>query len=196
MRQLILFALIQSLCSCSNNRAETINENSVDTLETTKIQHELFIEFLDSLPLHDKPIQLRCGLTDYAWYLEFKKYKQFIPATYNAVFGLIGRMENFNCIMFGQVGDDVYPTLFTFDNNGRRIDSLSLILNPCGAADSAQIPDSFALIKSDLTIELTDTTRLIHFPEKFKSVDDYIVDSIRISKVVLKVDKDGRFVKQ
>lgn len=193
MRQLILFAYILGLCSCGNKQTQ---ENSIGHVDTTKIENTLFKEFLDSLQSYETPIHLSCGLPDYIWANEFKKYKEFLPVEYDAVYGLIGRTENFKFIMFGQVGDDIYPTLFSYDKNGGRIDSLSLILNPCGAADSEQIPHSFALIKNDLTIELTDTTRLIHYPEKSKSVGDYIVDSLRISKVVLKVNKDGRFVKQ
>jgi hypothetical protein len=195
MRQLILI-LILGLCSCSNKQTNLTDENSVGHSETTEVENSLFSTFLDSLKKHKTPIQLNCGLPDYAWTSEFKRYKEFLPADYDALYGQVGQTEHFKFIMFGQVGDDIYPTLFTYNNNGKRIDSLSLILHPCGAADSEQIPHSFARITEDLTIELIDTTRLIHYPEKSKSIDSYIVDSLRISKVTFKVDNQGRFVKQ
>lgn len=195
MRQLIILVFIFGLCSCGNKQTKLTEENSVDQ-ETTEVENPIFKEFLDSLQLYEPPIHLSCGLPDYVWANEFKNFKEFLPPDYDAVYGLIGRTNNFKFIMFGQVGDDIYPTLFTYDNNGRRIDSLSLILNPCGAADSEQIPHSFALMTEELTIELTNTTRLIHYPEKSESVDSYIVDSLRISKMTFKVDNQGRFVKQ
>gem|GEM_PF-6849132 len=196
MRQLILLAFILGFSSFGNKQTNSIQENAIGHVDTTKIENKLFKEFLDSLQLHELPIHLSCGLPDYVWTNEFKKYKEFLPKDYDAIYGLIARVENFKCIMFAQVGDDLYPTLFTYDNSGEKIDSLSLILNPCGAANDKQIPHSFALIKNDLTIELTDTTRLIHYPENSKSVDSYIVDSLIISRVILKIDKNGRFVKQ
>jgi hypothetical protein len=196
MRQLILLAFILALCSCGNRQTNLTEENSVGHSATTVVENALFDDFLDSLQTYKTPIQLSCGLPNYVWANEFKNYKEFIPADYDALYGLVGQTEYYKFLMFGQVGDDIYPTLFTYDNNGQRIDSLSLILHPCSAADTEQIPHSFALITEDLTIELTDTTRLIHYPEKSKSVDDYVVDSLRISKVTFKVDNQGRFVKQ
>lgn len=195
MRQLILLTLIIGLGSCGSQKTNSIEENPVGHMDANEV-HTLFNEFLDSLQSHKTPIQLSCGLPDYVWASEFKKYKQFLPTNYDALYGLVGQTEYYKCIMFGQVGDDIYPTLFTYGNKGERIDSLSLILHPCGAADGEQIPHSFALINEDMTIELTDTTRLIHYPEKSKSVDDYIVDSLRISKVIFKIDKQGLFVQQ
>jgi hypothetical protein len=193
MKQLILLVFILALYSCVNKEINSVAENS---LKTAKIENKLFSEFLDSLKSYDTPIFLSCGLPEYVWASEFKKYKAFLPPDYDAIYGLIARTENLKFVMFGQVGDDIYPTLFIYNNNGEKIDSLSLILNPCGAADNEQIPHSFALIKSDLTIELTDTTRWIHYSDKSEAAEGYIIDSLRISKVVLRIDKDGRFVKQ
>lgn len=197
MRELILCVFILGLCSCGNKQTNSKGENSVRNLEAAKIEEDtLFNEFLHSLQSHELPIYLSCGLPDYVWINEFKKYSEFLPANHDAVYGLIGKTENFKCIMFAQVGDDIYPTLFIYNNGGERIDSLSLILNPCGAADSEQIPHSFALIKDDLTIELTDTTRLIHYSEGVTRTDGYVVDSLRVSRVVMKIDGNGQFVKQ
>jgi hypothetical protein len=128
---------------------------------------------------------------------EFEKFKKYIPKSMDRVFGKIRTKDNkYKLIIYGLTGDDIYPFLFTYDNRGQIRDSLSLILTGCGGADETQIPHAYAAIKDDLTIELTDTTRFIHYPEKSESTDDYIVDSLRISKVTMKVDKDGRFVKQ
>ncbi|NBW36425.1 MAG: hypothetical protein EBR30_15690 [Cytophagia bacterium] len=196
MRQLFLYIFILGAYSCNNKGANSTEENSIGYSETTEAKRLLFIELLDSLQSYETPIHLNCGLPHYFWSSEFKKYKELLPIEYDAIYGLIAKTENFKCIMFGQVGDDIYPTLFTYDNSGERIDSLSLILKPCGAADSEQIPHSFALINNDLTIELTDTTRLIHYPDKSESINRYVIDSLIISKVIMKIDKDGRFVKQ
>jgi len=195
MKQLTLFILILGLSACVSRQTNLTEEKSVEHTGNSKIGTELFHEFLETLKLHSTPIQLNCSLPDYTWASEYKTYKAFLPTQYDAVYGLVGQPENFKCIMFGQIGDDIYPTLFTYHNNGHKIDSLYLVLNPCGAADDQQIPNSFALIKNDFTIELTDTTRLIHFSQDSKSANNYVVDSLRITKVIFKIDKDGRFVR-
>lgn len=196
MKHLLLFLFILSIYSCGKKQTISEGENSAGNGKVGNGGNARFDDFLNNLPSHELPIRLNCGLPDYVWSKEFNEYKEFLPAGYDAVYGRIGQTENFKCIMVGKVGDDIYPTLFTYDNRGEKIDSLFLILRSCGAADNEQIPHSIAFIKDDLTIELTDTTRLIHYPEKSESGNDYIVDSLRISHVSLKVDENGRFVKQ
>ena len=173
----------------------------------------LFQDFLNEIPKKSLPINLSCGLPN-----ELKssddlgKYKSFIPKLADQVFGTIDTSsDSYRLIVYGYTGDDIYPVLFSFDTRGQIIDSLKLILTPCGAADDTVIPHSFVTIDNGLTIKLTDTTRLIHFPGHWKKLDaedesmpdslfettgDYIVDSVRISNADFKISKEGRFVKQ
>ena len=176
-----------------------------------------FQDFLSNVPNRRLPIDLSCGLPDETNFSsEFEKYKSFIPKSVDRIYGTVdGQNDHQNLVMFGYTGDDIYPVLFSFDNSGQIKDSLRLILRSCGGADETQIPHSFVSIDNSLTIRLTDSTRLIHYPghrmklndvmpalsaiypdSTFFPTGDYIVDSIRISRQVFKIDNEGRFLKQ
>lgn len=173
----------------------------------------LFQDFLNELPKKSLPIHLDCGLPNELKSSDgFEKYKALIPKSADQIFGTIDSgSDRYRLILYGYTGDDIYPVLFSFDHKGHIIDSLNLILHPCGAADDTVIPHSFFTIDKDLTVELTDTTQLIHYPGHWKKLDiedesmpdstfettsDYIVDSVRISVEKFKIDNEGRFVKQ
>lgn len=142
---------------------------------------------------------------------DFDKFKTYIPKSSNEIYGTISSgNDSFHLILYGYIGDDIYPFLFSFDNQGKIIDSLDLIINRCGGADGHEIPHSYLAINTDLSIILTDTTKLIHFPghwEKpsyqsdlvpdslFVSTGDYIIDSLRITVNRYKINGDGNFVK-
>jgi hypothetical protein len=187
-RTIIPTLLLISLMSC----------NSKQTNETTTTDDNVFNEFINKLPSQGLPINLSCGLpdgpgSDNLEVSDFKNYKQFIPSGQNVIFGTIGQPDKFKLIIYGQTGDDIYPTLFTYDNFGKRIDSLSLILNPCGKADEFQIPHSIVSIDKNLQIILTDTLRFIHYTD---NNHDYVMDSLKISTVKYDIDKRGKINKQ
>jgi hypothetical protein len=190
--QILLLVLIGLLVCCGTEKTEhkrLIADNNVDTV---------FSEFIGSIRKQALPLQITCGLTDNLASLEeFEKFRKYIPKSMDRVFGKFETQDKeYKLVIYGLTGDDIYPFLFSYDTRGQIRDSLSLMLTGCGGADESAIPHSYATLKGDLTIELTDTTRLIHYPEKSESIDDYIVDSLRVSTVTMKLDKDGRFVKQ
>ncbi len=188
MKKLLILISTSFLISCGRDgTTETANETDVN-----------FKEFLNAIPNQSLPLELSCGLPDGTKSAEeFKIFKDFIPKSTDKVFGTIkSNNEDYKLIIYGQTGDDIYPIIFSFDNNGITRDSLFLILHGCGGADEYQIPHSFVSISDNLTITLIDTTRLIHFPEVSKSGNNYVVDSLRVSRVVVKVDQSGKFVKQ
>ena len=189
MRYLLELILISLVIGCGRDMASD--------KEGAKNERD-FAEFLKTIPNHSLPLELSCGLPNETNSVkEFEIFNKFIPKSIDKIFGEIeNNTEDLKLIIYGQTGDDIYPIIFSFDNKGAIKDSLFLILKGCGGADEYQIPHSFVTISKDLTITLTDTTQLIHFPKQSKSVDDFVVDSLRISKVLIKVSKDGKFVKQ
>jgi hypothetical protein len=171
--------------------------NSKQTNETTTTDNNLFNEFINKLPTKGLPINLSCGLpdgpgSDNLEVSDFVNYKEFIPSGQNVIFGTIGQPDKFKLIIYGQTGDDIYPTLFTYDNLGKRIDSLNLILNPCGKADEFQIPHSIVSIDLDLQITLSDTLRFIHYSDNNK---DFSVDSLKVSTVKYHINNSGQINK-
>jgi hypothetical protein len=191
MRKLIIILFIFGFNSCDRKQHPT-TEISTD-IQTTEIENKLFKEFMDSIPSRQTPIFLSCGLPNGSvWVDQFEKYKEFLPKDFNLIYGSIDKSEKFKCIIFGQIGDDIYPTLFTYDNNGKIIDSLFLILSPCGAADEHQIPYSVVRIDKDFKITLQDTVKYIHYPD---NQGPYILDSLKTSTINYKINKDGQIEK-
>jgi hypothetical protein len=187
-RTIIPTLLLISLMSC----------NSRQTNETNKTSDNVFNEFINKIPSQGLPINLSCGLpsgpgSNNIQTSDFETYKEFIPSGQNIIFGTIGQPDKFKLIIYGRTGDDIYPTLFTYDNFGKRIDSLDLILNPCGAADESRIPHSFVSITKDLQIILTDTLKFIHYPD---NKSNYAMDSLKVSTVKYTIDDRGQINKR
>ena len=181
------------MCGCS--RQQPVGQSLIDS-ETP--ENVLFIEFLKAIPIQTPPIKLVCGLPDGPGSnniiaSDFAKYKEFIPTGYDAIFGTIGEKDNCYLVVFGQTSEDIYPTLFSFDKSGKVIDSLSLILSPCGAADEFQIPITVATIDKEFEIVLTDTIDYIHYPDHRSN---YILDSTKTSIVIYHVNDHGQIVRK
>jgi hypothetical protein len=189
--QFFILIAISFLINCSPDKAAKVftTADNVDTL---------FLEFVDSIRMQSLPLHISCGLEEnLVSSTQFEKFKKYIPQSASLVFGHIkSTSDNHKLIIYGQVGDDIYPLLFSYDRTGKIMDSLHLMLTGCGGADETAIPHAFATISPDLTITLIDTTRLIHYANGSGSVDNYIIDSLRIKKVAMTIDKNGRFVKQ
>lgn len=203
MKKIIIptFLLI-SVLSCRDK--PTNNSVGVDA--------ETFKEFISNLPFRTLPVRFDCGLPDGPGSgnipaSDVQDYKEFIPGKHDVIFGTVGQSDKFKLVIYGQTGDDIYPHLFSYDTSGRILDSLALMLSGCGGADDQAIPYASALIRPDLTIILTDTTRLIHYPGTWKKVEatveddsvfvsagDYIVDSLLISRKVIRINDAGRFI--
>ncbi len=187
MKKILAILILISLVSCSNK--QTSKEN--------KKEENIFKEFLNKIPLRKLPINFACGLPDgpgsnNMQISEFETYKRFIPNDHNVIYGVIEKNEKYKMIIYGQSGDDIYPSLYTYDSFGKRIDSLQLILNSCGGADDSQIPYSIVTIDKTLQITLKDTLRFIHYND---NESEYIIDSIKASILKYRIDSKGKIIK-
>jgi len=184
MKHVTISFLLLLMVSCNTNQTKNDNTNT----------STLFEEYIKTLPKVILPLSLSCGIDNAKDIEQTENFKRFIPWHAERVLGSLPTNGKYNLIMYGYIGDDTYPILFSYDNEGKIIDSLDLIINSCGGADESRIPYSSAEISKDLTIILTDTTKLIHYPIGSKSVEDYIIDSIRITRIINSVDSKGHFV--
>jgi hypothetical protein len=166
------------------------DQGFADSISSLVEEAPPFKEFLDSIPERKHELLLSCGLTGGVASESFDRYKRFIPDHHQVIYGLVGETDQYYALMFGSIGDDVYPTLFTYDEEGNILDQLSLILNPCGGADEHSIPHSYAQIDTNLKITLLDTLRHIHYPDER---GDYVLDSITTTVVTYRISAEGRF---
>lgn len=155
-----------------------------------------FTKFVGKLPSKNLPIGFTCGLPDSSTLdnpstSDFPEYAEFIPGDQNLIYGIIGNTQEYTLVIYGETGDDIYPTLYAYNKSGKRIDSLSLVLSPCGAADGSMIPSSTAHIDENLKITLSDTIKYIHYLTN----SIYVSDSLKVFSVVYSVDRNGRIIK-
>ncbi len=190
-RTLLIFGFL-ILISCNSNRLgknEIVqqSENNVDSISIEK--QKRFSEFKNKLPKYNLPIELHCGFDSLLKLEDYKDYLDFIPRNMEKIYGYLNTNEISDLILFGRVGDDLYPYIYSFDNNGKILDSLFLIINPCGGADGSYIPNSFAFIDNKGQITMIDTSLYVHYIDNMK----YKIDSTIITKIAMKVDENGKF---
>lgn len=183
MRRLTLLTFLTVLASCASKQTENSESK--------------FNEFVHNLPSRELPLNFSCGLpdgpgSDNFHSSEFNNYSEFIPNNHNLIFAVIGQRQEFTLIIYGESGDDIYPSLYSYNKLGERIDSLSLVLTPCGGADDSIIPTSTIHIDTNLRVTLSDTIKYIHYLDN----SIYVSDSLKTSTVIYSVDKSGRIIKQ
>lgn len=185
-----IFGLLILIGCNSKEPDKQVIDNSHEIIDTV-VQNEpnRFSEFKNLLPKHQLPFSLHCGLKSLTELEDYQKYSEFIPEGMEGIYGLFNAKTTTDLILYGRVGDDLYPYLYSYDNNGKILDSLFLILNFCGGADEFSIPSSYAFIEEDGLITMIDTTFYIHYTGDF----DYDVDSMRVTTVKVKLDNNGEF---
>jgi hypothetical protein len=163
----------------------------VEQPDDTIKKKPLFDEFVSKIPNHALPVNFNCGI-DSGIVIEndhqFEKYRSLVPRKVDVIYGTIGSTEKFRLLIFGIMGDDIYPYLYTYDRNGELIDSLDLTLVGCGGADEFSIPHTLSQIDKDLHVILWDTIEYIHFLDPN---EDYVLDSISTTVVNYRIDGRG-----
>jgi len=123
---LFLLAIL-SLLGCQQNYTNK-KTNSYDSDVTVKEDSLKFFQYYSKLKNINPPLTLSCGLpSDVSYdYAPFNNYfsRNFDSPLYVA--GKIYQSRVFVTLLYGIVGDDLYPVLFNYNNNGIKIDSLDL----------------------------------------------------------------------
>ena len=178
--------------SCNSNKT-TQKSQQQSELKTSyvidSVQSVKFQKFIATIPTYDLPISLHCGLDSLENFNTLHDFMEFIPKSMEEIYGYINSNNKIDLIMFGRVGDDLYPFLYSYDKNGKILDSLFLIISPCGQADETYRPNSYAFIDRNNEIRMTDTSLYIHYVDYQK----YVIDSTCITNIKIRVDESGHF---
>ncbi len=209
MRTWNTFLLVLLLIACGDGRKQYHDSNQStnyevgakpdDTTTDTRISlpPPTFLEFIANLPPRSLPLRISCGLEETVSVEEYSRFKNFIPNHCQMIYGRLETNANVILVMFGSFGDDIYPSLYSYDASGQVLGVLTpddLLINYCGAVGPDVVPHSFVFIDKALNITLVDTTRFIHYAERSTDPDDYVVDSIRVTRILKKVTSEGRFI--
>lgn len=186
---LIFFAII--LISCKNDSSKqveiTTSNNSIQADSINENLNTEFSTYLDSLNSIHLPIQFGCNVE----YLH-EKMKNF---AYNPKFAPPGgstptriiHNEQRNLIIHHFSADIYFPILYSYDDNGKMIDSLLLINGSCNG-DPYYNSSCRTTIDENIKITRCDT---VH---EYNIVNDQrILSGIELIKDVHTIDSNGSF---
>ena len=134
----IFLLTLLTVLSCNQN---DINKKVSPSDTTQKIDSIKFLQYYSDLKELKIPLTLKCGLSsDVSYnYAPFNNYfeRNFDSPLYVA--GKIYKNNNYISLLYGIVGDDLYPVLFNYKNDGTKIDSC--LLYTSDAADERSSVD-------------------------------------------------------
>ena len=90
-------------------------------------------------------------------------------------------------LLYGLVGDIIYPYLNIYNRNGNKIDSLYLHISYC-IGDADVIKTTATTINKDFSLKMTDTTEHIHYTENDNGYEK-IIDSLIVSTRIMNLMK-------
>ncbi len=165
-RVLIFLLLIIMFCNCKNKQSD-------------------FEAYWSKVPVITLPLSIECGLCGGDSLINDSIVKKYAFANAN----VIGRIQDSKNIylIYSDPGDICYPYLFTYNREGKIIDSLYLHISTCAEDEYLSLSTS-SVIKSDKSIEMADT-------ERYYTVDTvmdkrFLVKTV-ITKRVYKMDIAG-----
>lgn len=186
--------LIVSIAGCKqtnsskNTKDPVISETAV---KTNEMLNSPFAESVSKINMLDLPLTFCCGAETYTWIAEYgKEIETRAPQHYSSV-GIIGKLPTINnniYIVYGLVGDIIYPVLYTYNTQGIKIDSLNLHLGYFCGADDTTNEKCWTTINKDTSIDMTDTTVYFHYVG-----NNQTLDSIIVAKRNYQLDTDGRY---
>jgi hypothetical protein len=196
---IVLLLLFQS-CNTSPVKEEIEKDNDTLSFKVQKqiIQNEesvSFIEIISTIPEIKLPCTLYCGIGDDIAqfpYLLAEDFGDYFIKTISEpeVSRIIGKLPINNdkiYIMYGVIGDIIYPYLNIYDENGYKIDSLYLHISYC-LADAEEVVTTKTTINKDFSIYMSDTVQYIHYDE-----NDKIIDSVIIGTRKMNLTKNGYY---
>lgn len=115
------FFLLITFVQCTDSDTKT--EHRVISQDSIK-----FFDYYSKLNIYKVPFELFCGLDANSNYQKapFPNYFSYDKATPLIVGGRLYENNKFITLLYGSVGDDLYPILYTYNFYGNKIDSLNL----------------------------------------------------------------------
>lgn len=188
LKVITLILIFLSVIGCNQKSASKSAEREVKTVVTTNND---FKEFLENIPSKNLPLTIECGFENTIFNEDFdSKFQQFIPQGFEVV-GKLNTNKELNLVLFASIGDILYPYLFSFNQEGLKIDSVYLHISTCAADQNLEL-STWSVIEQDITINMVDTVKYLNYIE---TENGYVrtLDSTFITKRTEKLDSSGRF---
>lgn len=148
-----------------------------------------FLHAISSVNEIKLPVTFFCGIDSFQYIGECDtNLKSFAPDKMDVVAGKFSKNDKYY-IIYGVIGDMIYPYLFTYNKDGEKIDSIYLHIGYC-LGDEEVIASNITTIGKDYQITMTDTTKYVHYNDDENNMH---VDSISIDKKILVLNENGLF---
>jgi hypothetical protein len=179
----IVILSILSVCfvNCNqntNNQQSTNNDISViaDSLVVVNNDFNNIVSKINEITL---PFSFYCGIDSYLPITDYHSdfLERIAPKKESGV-GIIGRLPSLKgnvFIIYGIIGDIVYPYLYVYNEKGEVLDSLYLHISYC-LGDESVIITNQTIINKDFSVNMIDTTKYIHYEDN----NFFIEDSLKI----------------
>lgn len=158
-----------------------------------KESSEDFAEYLQELEVISLPFSTRCGLWPHHPRSNPPHSNKFGPSGWS-VSGLVHERTNLKVVLYGYLGDDVYPYLFSFDSTGALIDSTEIYTGNC-QADPWWRGITYTTIHEDMGITMIDTGAYYQWDEREDLSDRTFVKAIARKKQIYMND-NGTFMER
>jgi hypothetical protein len=183
--------VIVMFCACNTPSVKKIGNVMEQEIENEMKEEKdvSFIEIISNIPSLNLPYILYCGLDDSLPMAEiFNPYiSEFMPEN-TMIAGKLPINNDNIYIVYGLIGDIIYPYLNIYDKNGDRIDSLDLHISYC-SGDESEIVANTTTIYEDFSIIMIDTTQFIYYNNE----NEKIIDSIIVKENRLNLTNDGLY---
>jgi len=161
--------------------------------DCSKSKDDVYVQFRQFLKKF-KPLQLPLTLkigsieTKNLPNIDYKSLDTlFIDASYSVCYGMLPDTSSYFGLIVLMAADDILPFLLTYDKTGKLMSKEDLVRG-CGSGPGIEYCSSIGIIKKDLTIYCTDTSKTFEYDNKGKAVNKRYYC---ISKEG-KINKDGK----
>ena len=165
-------------------------KSEANLTETTEVS---FAALVEALPVLELPYTMWCGLEVHGplpWIEDVDKHLiGYLPEDV-IVMGRLPIDNDLIYIVYGKVGDIIYPYLNIYNKKGERLDSLYLHISYC-AADEWKRTSTYSTINKDHSISMTDTSEYIHYFD----TKTFETDSVIVKKELLELTDKGLYRK-
>jgi hypothetical protein len=189
-RSIIIFIFIGCNSSAKVDNKKQNNEiNMTDDYQSDNVKHNgidsTFINSISKINKLELPLHFYCGAETYTW-AEDLGYEilKIVPLDY-VVIGLLPINNENAYVIYGKVGDIIYPYLYTYNKIGGLLDSFYLHISYCDGDDS-EIHSTVTTIDDDYSIYMSDTSKYIHYND----MNELFLDSIIIKERELKLENN------
>lgn len=180
--------IILLFTACCNNLKVNVKETESDMkIIPNATETVTFMELVDKLPSLELPYTMYCGLNgSFPWIDELDKHLiGYLPEDVIVV-GKVPIDNKLVYIVYGKIGDIIYPYLNIYNQNGERVDSMYLHISYC-AADEEERVTTATTIDKDYSISMTDTSEYIHYLD----TKTFVTDSIVVKRKNMKLMNSG-----